>query len=126
MFQKIDAGKKGEGLAASYLIKQGYKIIEKNYRTKLGEIDIIADDNGCTSFIEVRSKNTPEFGLPEDTIHKRKQAQITKAALAYIKKFHLENVSCRFDVVCIDNVDMNFPEIRLIKNAFELDSRYAY
>jgi len=66
----------------------------------------------------------PAFGLPEETILKKKQLQISKAALAYIKKFKLEDKSCRFDVVCIEGVDSLRPQVRLIKNAFDLDSRW--
>ncbi len=125
-FARINSGKKGEGLAISYLKKQGYEIIEKNYKTKLGEIDIIADCKGCVCFVEVRAKNSLSFGAPEETIIKRKQLQISKAALAYIKRYKLEDESCRFDVVSIKGVDSPVPEIKLIKNAFDLDSRYTY
>ena len=121
---RIKSGKSGEKLAVSYLQGEGYKIIERNYRTKLGEIDIIADCKGCTCFVEVRAKNSPAFGLPEETILKKKQRQISKAALAYIKRFKLGDKSCRFDVVCIEGVESLNPQIRLIKNAFDLDSAW--
>lgn len=123
-FARINSGKKGEGLAVSYLKKQDYKIIEKNYKTKLGEIDIIADYKGCICFVEVRARNNQVFGLPEETILKKKQLQVSKAALAYIKRYKLEDKSCRFDVVSIKGVDSPDPEIKLIKNAFDLDSRW--
>ena len=121
---RIESGKIGEKLAVSYLQGEGYKIIERNYRTKLGEIDIIADYKDCTCFVEVRAKNNPMFGLPEETILKKKQLQISKTALAYIKKFKLEDKSCRFDVVCIEGVDSLRPQVKLIKNAFDLDSKW--
>ena len=123
-FARIDSGRRGEGIAISYLKKQGYKIVEKNYRTKLGEIDIIAEDKGVISFIEVRSRNSRGFGSPEETITRKKEAQISKAALAYIKQYKLEAVSCRFDVVTIQGVDSPGPEIKLIRNAFDLDNRW--
>ena len=123
---RIKTGKKGEDLAFSYLKKERYKIIERNYRTKCGEIDIIAKDKDVTVFIEVRSGNTEKFGLPEETINKRKQQQIAKSALFYIKRYGLEKENSRFDVVCVKDVDSEFPKIRLIKNAFELDTRYTY
>jgi len=125
-FARISSGKKGEGLADAYLKRNGYKILEKNYKTALGEIDIIAGDKDSVCFIEVRSKNSFYFGLPEETITAKKQAQISKAALAYIKRYSLEDKNCRFDVVCVQNVDSPKPEIKLIKNAFELDTRYSY
>ncbi|MDO8602637.1 MAG: YraN family protein [Candidatus Omnitrophota bacterium] len=123
-FARINSGRKGEEQAIACLRKNGYKIIEKNYRTKLGEIDIIADDKGVISFVEVRSKNSPGFGLPEETINKKKKAQISKIALAYIKQCNLMDKSCRFDVVCIQGVDSPEPEIKLIKDAFELDDKW--
>nr|MBU1328891.1 YraN family protein [Candidatus Omnitrophota bacterium] len=101
-----------------------YKIIEKNYKTKLGEIDIIADYKGCVCFVEVRARNNQVFGLPEETILKKKQLQVSKTALAYIKQYRLEDKSCRFDVVSIRGVDSPDPEIKLIKNAFDLDDRW--
>lgn len=123
---RLKTGKRGEALALSYVKRQGYKIIEKNYRTGRGEIDIIANDKNCIAFIEIRSGNTEKFGLLEDTIDIKKQNQIIKSALFYIKKYGLEERSCRFDVVCIKNVDSRFPKITLIKNAFELEHRYRY
>ena len=123
-FARIDTGKRGEGIAVSYLKKQGYKIIEKNYKTKLGEIDIIAKDKGVISFIEVRSKNSVGFGSPEETVTRKKETKISKAALTYIKRYKLENETCRFDVVSIQGDDSPDPEIKLIKNAFDLDDRW--
>lgn len=125
-FERLDLGKKGEGLAVKYLERQGYKIIARNYKTKLGEIDVIGDERGCICFIEVRSVNSRRFCSPEDTINNRKQGRIAKAALSYIKRHGLEDASCRFDVVCIEDADTNLPNIRLIKNAFELERRYLY
>jgi len=125
-FARVNSGKSGEDQAVSYLKKEGYKIIERNYRTKLGEIDIIAEHKGCICFVEVRAKNNPDFGLPEETIVKKKQLQISKAALIYIKSRGLEDRNCRFDVVSVKGVDSPSPQINLIKNAFELDSRYSY
>ncbi len=124
-FKRISTGKKGEEIAASFLRSQGYDIIEKNFRTRHGEIDIIADD-GYISFIEVRSVNSKAFGLPEQSIDRRKQDQITKTALMYIKLKKLENKNCKFDVVSVEDVDSNSPKIKLIKNAFELNERYKY
>ena len=125
-FARINSGKKGEDLALSFLKKQGYSIIAKNYKTRLGEIDIIGKDKSCVSFVEVRSTNSRVFEAPEHTIDRRKQRQIAKAALSYIKRYSLEDKDCRFDVVCIGGVDSVSPNIRLIKNAFDLDPRYRY
>ena len=125
-FARISSGRKGERIAASYLKNRGYKIISKNYRTKLGEIDIIGDDNGCISFIEVRSMNGGQLGSPEYTINRKKQDQIAKTALLFIKRRGLEDKDCRFDVLCVEGVDGPFPKIKLTKNAFDLPSGYNY
>lgn len=113
-------------MAVSYLKKQGYGIINRNYRTRLGEIDIIGEDKGCVCFIEVRSKNSAGYGSPEDTITRVKQRRLEKTALAYIKRFKLADRPCRFDVIAIKNTCNSNPDIRLIKNAFELNERYKY
>jgi len=123
---KIKLGKTGEALALSYLQKQGYKIIEKNFRTKYGEIDIVGDDKGCISFVEVRSSNNTRFDSPEYSIDRTKQDKLARMALSYIKRGHLEDRDCRFDVVCIEEVDSKSPKIRLIRNAFELSPWYRY
>jgi len=126
MIKGIDTGKKGERLALLYLRKEGYRIIETNYTSRQGEIDIISSDKGCISFVEVRSKATEEFGLPEYTINKRKKNQIQRTALSYIKRNHLEDRDCRFDVVCIEDINGRHPRIRLVRDAFELDTWYRY
>lgn len=125
-YKRIKTGKLGETLALRYLKRSGYRIIEKNFKTKQGEIDIIGEDNGCISFIEVRSSDSDAFGKPEYSIDIRKQKRIAKAALMYIKQKHLEGSDCRFDVVCIEDTNSPFPKINLIKNAFELDNWYRY
>lgn len=123
---KLKDGRRAEDLATSYLEAQGYKIIAKNYRTKLGEIDVIGRDGNCVCFIEVRSVNTRRFGSPEYSVTRRKQGQIARSALSYIKQHRMEEEDCRFDVVAIENMDTAMPEIRLIKDAFELEGQYRY
>ena len=113
-------------MAVDFLKKQGFRIIARNYKTRLGEIDIIGRDKGCISFIEVRSLNSRIFEAPEYTIDRRKQGQISKAALSYIKRYGLEDKDSRFDVVCVEGVDSASPNIRLIKNAFDLEPHYRY
>ncbi|MFH1854349.1 MAG: YraN family protein [Candidatus Omnitrophota bacterium] len=125
-FERLKTGKRGENLARIFLEQQGYRIIERNYRTRCGEIDIIGIDKDCVSFVEVRTGNAKRFALPEDSINKRKQNQIAKSALLYIKRKQIEDQDCRFDVVCVEGVNSDSPKIRLIKNAFELDTWYRY
>lgn len=103
-----------EERAIAYLEKAGYHILQRNYRCKAGEIDIVAMDAGCLCFIEVkyRSKNT--YGGPLYAVDYRKQQRISKVALWYLKekKYDLDR-SIRFDVVALTP-----DQIQLVKNAF--------
>lgn len=118
-FIRISVGKKGEGLAAEFLRKNGYRIVENNFRNKYGEIDIIAIDGKTLAFIEVKTKTNDKFGPPKMAVGLKKQRQISKAALAYLTQKKLNNNPARFDVVGISMAD-NKTSIELIKNAFEL------
>ena len=112
-------GKAGEDRAARFLAKQGYKILERNYRVPSGEIDLIALHKGEVVFVEVKTRTNDAFGAPELAVTPRKQRQMVKAALGYIKYKKLHQVPCRFDVVAINEASEK--EIELIQNAFEVD-----
>jgi len=112
-------GKEGEDRAARFLMKQGYRIIERNYRTRSGEIDLIALHEGAVVFIEVKTRTSNAFGAPELAVNPRKQQRMVKAALGYIKYNKLHQVPCRFDVVAITATAEK--EVELIQNAFEMD-----
>jgi putative endonuclease len=95
-----EVGKIGENLAKEFLEKQGYKIIEQNYKTKYSEIDLITQNKDELIFVEVRTKIGENFGTPEETINRDKMRRIRQNALSYaaIKKW---NGLCRLDAVCI-------------------------
>ncbi|UCH21642.1 MAG: YraN family protein [Deltaproteobacteria bacterium] len=112
-------GKKSESIAAKFLKKQGYKILEQNYRNKLGEIDIIAKEKGTLVFIEVKARRSRQFGNPKWAITPKKKRKISMVALYYLKTTRQSRVKARFDVVAITSNQEN-PEIEIIKNAFEL------
>ena len=112
-------GKKSESIAAIYLKKNGYKILEQNYRTKFGEIDIIAKDKDTLVFVEVKARNSNRFGNPKWAVTSKKQKKISMLALFYIKSTKQKNVKARFDVVAITSTK-DKPSIEIIKNAFEL------
>jgi putative endonuclease len=112
-------GREGEDLAARFLIKQGYRILERNYGTRSGEIDLIALHDGAVVFVEVKTRTSDVFGAPELAVTPRKQQRMVKAALAYIKYKKLHQVPCRFDVVAITSAAEQ--EVELIRNAFEMD-----
>jgi putative endonuclease len=117
--KKQKFGEKGEAIAAQHLKKQGYRIIEKNYRTKLGEIDIIAKDKDTLVFVEVKSRRSWQFGNPKAAVTPQKQRKISMVALQYLKSTHRSNASARFDVAAV-TITRDKPQIEIIKNAFEL------
>lgn len=123
--ERIHLGKKGEEAAVDLLKEQGYKILKRNYRTKLGEIDIVACDRDMVCFIEVKTRHSDRFGLPSDAIFKSKQRQIAKCALVFLKENNLLDKKARFDVVSVIYSE-GAPKLDLIKNAFELDERFTY
>jgi putative endonuclease len=112
-----ELGDKGEDLAAAALKKQGYKIIERNYLTPLGEIDLIAKHKGVLVFIEVKTRKSERFGAPSEAVHPAKQAKLRRLADYYLKQNRLGEVPVRFDVVSI-TVKEESPVIELIQNAF--------
>lgn len=110
-------GETGEDLAASTLKKQGYKILERNYRTPLGEIDLIARHQGALVFIEVKTRTSGRFGAGQDAVHHAKQARLRKLADYYLKQKRLGEVDVRFDVVGI-LWEEDRPQIEVIQGAF--------
>ncbi len=123
--QNLYLGKKGEEAAVSLLKENGYKILARNYRTRLGEIDIIARDKDTFCFIEVKTRDSLRFGTPKEAVSGRKQRQISKTALMFLKEKKLLDKKARFDVVSVINSE-DSQKLDLIKNAFELDTRFTY
>ncbi len=121
---KVDNRRKGfagEEKAADYLRDLGYKILEQNWCSTMGEVDIIALDREALVFVEVKSRRDIGYGLPQQAVNGFKQRQIIKAALGYIKSRGIVDKDVRFDVVSISGED-----IELIENAFHSDGRYRY
>ncbi len=110
-------GKVGEDMAADFLKKSGYRIIERNYRCKIGEIDIIALDKDILCFVEVRTKNSSSFCRPQQTVTSPKQRKLQKLALYFLAHKKIKNMNCRFDVVAVD-ISKGRSGIEMIKNAF--------
>ncbi len=108
-----EEGIRGEETAIETLKRRGYKIVERNYRSRLGEIDVIAEEGGCLVFVEVKKRNTPLFGEAVCSIDERKKRHLVRAALFYLKTHHCSDRSVRFDVIGID-----YDKIKLVKNAF--------
>jgi putative endonuclease len=93
-------GRAGEAAAAEFLERSGYRILETNYRTVFGEVDIIALDAGVTVFVEVKTRSGAAYGSPFEAVTTTKQQKIRKVALYYMKKKKQE-LQVRFDVLSI-------------------------
>lgn len=117
-------GDRGERLAERHLKRLGYRILERNYRTPVGELDIVAMDGGTLVFVEVKARRGAGFGAPEMSVNLHKRRQITKAALVYLSKRRGAEVPCRFDVVGIRAAEGGETELTVIKDAFEAAGRY--
>lgn len=117
-------GRHGEELAASFLARNGYRILERNYRAASCELDIIAMDGHTLVFVEVKSRRGGEFGSPAESVTPHKQRQMGKAALMYIARHKKENTPCRFDVVGVTAQAGDKPTVEVIKDAFELTGGY--
>ncbi len=120
----VSIGALGEEAAVKALKKQGYKIIDMNYRTKMGELDIIAKDGEYTCFIEVRLRKNNSFGSPADSIDEGKRRRIINTAKHYAVSKHIYDTPMRFDVVLINatanNNKLKNINLQIIKDAFRL------
>jgi len=113
-------GSRGEDLAAAFLQSSGLKIIERNYRCKGGEVDIVAKDGNTFVFVEVKTRKTLTYGVPQLAVTPFKQRQISKAALTWLSRQRLHDVPARFDVIAIILEGNYRHQIDHISNAFEL------
>jgi putative endonuclease len=114
-----EVGRSGEDMANDLLKKNGYKIIERNYQSPLGEIDIIAREGKTWVFVEVKTRLTSEYGSAKWAIGPRKQRKVSMVALEYLKRHSLMDQPARFDVVTVDWEHLQ-PRIELFRNAFDL------
>jgi putative endonuclease len=112
-------GRQGEELAADYLSRLGYRILERNYRSRFGEIDMIAQEGDTLVFVEVKSRRTLSYGEPEQAVDKAKQRRLSLLSLGYLAEKGLVGRPARFDVVAV-RLGKEGGEVELIKNAFDL------
>jgi putative endonuclease len=113
-------GQEGEATAESYLRGKGYRILAKNLRTSLGEVDLVAEDGRVLVFVEVKARRTEDFGGAIHAVHQRKQEKLIRLASQYLARHQLTNRACRFDVVLLQGTDAAAPQIEHIQNAFEV------
>jgi len=117
---KKSAGNLGEDIAVSFLSKRGYQILERNFRCRGGEVDIVARDprDGALVFVEVKTRRNLSYGVPQVAVDQFKQRKISKAALTWLSAKRLDDEIGRFDVIAIMLDDGNYT-IEHIVNAFE-------
>lgn len=113
MPSKKEAGREGEDLAVATLKREGYKILERNYRNFLGEIDIIAEEDGYLVFVEVKRRNSPTFGESLFAIDRKKKQHMIRSATYYLKDHKSLGRKARFDVVGIDG-----EKVKVVRHAF--------
>jgi len=114
--EKRELGIKGENLAVRHLVKKGFQIIERNFRCRMGEIDIIARDGDYLVFVEVRTRSRREYGLALESISRAKINKLRQLAGYYLARHPQERLFTRFDVVAVDWSAGE--EITHIENAF--------
>jgi putative endonuclease len=126
-YSKKRLGEIGESLAVKFLKQKGYQIIDQNYRSAWGEIDIVAQDGEVLAFVEIKTRRSLKFGAPQLAVTSSKQRKISKAALEYLQERDGFDYICRFDVISIVfPPEPSEPIIEHIENAFELNEEYAY
>ena len=117
---RLDVAKIGESLAVTHLKARGCEILAQNYRAMRGEIDLIVRDGQFIVFVEVKTRRSLKFGVPQAAVTKQKQKQISKVALTYLQSKNLWDTPCRFDVIGI-HLSSQSELLRLehIESAFE-------
>ena len=117
---RLNIAKIGESLAAKHLKARGYRILAQNYRARRGEIDLIARDGEFIVFVEVKTRRSLKFGLPQAAVTLQKQRQISKVALAYLQSRNLMDAPCRFDVIAIHlSPQLELLKLEQIESAFD-------
>ena len=119
--QRQELGKSGEDLAVEELERRGYAIVARRYRTRHGEIDVVARDGETTVFVEVKARTTAEFGTAAEAVTPFKQRRLVSMATDYLVRHRLMDRPCRFDVLTIENAagEAGHPMVTLYRNAFD-------
>jgi len=115
---RLALGRIGEDLACGELEKRGYVLLERRYRRRGGEIDIIARDGETMVFVEVKAREGKDFGDAAESVTPRKRRRMTHVALDYLARNHIKECPCRFDVVSI-HMGNELPVIEVYQNAFD-------
>ena len=118
MSHNLTRGKEGEYIAKKYLVSKGYRVLESNYRNKIGEIDLIAFDNDILVFLEVKTRTSFKYGYAFEAVDYRKQKKIISTSLVYIKYKNYNDTQIRYDIIEIYLTEN--PKINHLENAFYL------
>ena len=110
-------GDRAEALACRYLTQQGLRLLDRNYRCRRGEIDLVMRDGDSLVFVEVRYRRQTAFGRAAETVSVAKQARIVRCAHCYITQHRAWNEPARFDVVCIEG-DLGWDAVQWLPDAF--------
>lgn len=116
MAVKRTLGDRGEQAAEAHLERHGYRIRERNYHTRWGEVDLIAEEGGYLVFVEVKTRRSLRGGLPRESVGPLKQQRLTRAAYSYLAA-HRDEMPCRFDVVEV-LLDGPVEGVHVIRDAF--------
>lgn len=116
--RRLALGRKGEDLAVARLTSLGYRVVERNYRCPLGEIDLVAEDGDCLVFVEIKTRREGTRGDAKEAVTHRKKRQITRAALHYLKARGCVESRTRFDVVAV-RLEGAGNRIEVVRDAFE-------
>ena len=120
MDHRQSLGRRGEDLACAELEKRGYVIVDRRFRTRCGELDIVAREEGVLVFIEVRARSNGNFGTPFESVTWKKRLRLTRMAVSYLWLKQLAGVACRFDVVSIFE-HQGTQTIELVRGAFDME-----
>ena len=112
-------GKHGEDLACAELVRRGYAILARRYRSRVGEIDIVARHDGTIVFVEVKTRGSDAFGGGELAVTPGKQRRMAQMAVDFLSRRRLHDHPCRFDVVAI-TFERGVPRVEVYENAFDV------
>ncbi len=113
-------GKRGEELACGELRRRGYRILDRRFRTRCGEIDIVARDGNVLVFVEVKARSTGNFGNPFESVTRQKRHRLSRMAASYLLVKGIGEVACRFDVVAVTPAQSGRYRVEVLQSAFDL------
>lgn len=114
----IATGQAGESAATAWLERKGFRVADRNWRTRVGELDIVAWDGRTLVFVEVKTRRGPAYGTGAEAVDARKRARMTRAADAYLSRFGRNPPECRFDVIEVDVAEGGAPAVSHLPDAF--------